>query len=446
MNQYRFHYQSLQDIRDRLDQLGVALPLSEDAGVLKEGFSIGNATIPNRMGIAPMEGFDSSPDGTPSELACRRYLRYAKGGAGLIWFEAVTIVPEGRSSQKQLFLNRETLPAFQRLIDEMREEGLKKNGYAPYLVMQANHSGRYSRPNLEARWEPIIAYNHPIMEKDNPIDSSRIATDEYLESLEERFGEAAELCKKAGFDAFDIKSCHGYLLGELASAYERKGKYGGSFENRFRLMINATRSAQCAQTKNFSIVARINIYDNFAYPYGFGMAKDGSLTPDYEEPLKLVKLLHEELGMPFINLSMGDPHIHPHVTRPYNQDDKFTQPEDPLAGVARMYEGTATIKRANPGLIVSASAPSYLRQFAPNLAAGAVNAGVCDHVCFGRLSFANPDFANNIMQNGGLKNKNTCITCSKCSSLGRAGEKAGCVIRDPDPYLKWYRELKGKQA
>lgn len=441
---YQFNYRSLQDIRDRVNTLGVTLPLSDSVDILKTPFSIGDTLVPNRMGIAPMEGADSLPNGEPSDLTTRRYIRFARGGAGVIWFEAVSVVQEGRSSLKQLLITKNTLPAFQRLNDRIKEEGLKANGYEPYLVMQANHSGRYSRPNSEARPEPIVAFINPVLEKDKPLDASCVATDDYLARLEETFGEAAELAKKAGFDAIDVKSCHGYLLAELAGAHTRKGKYGGSFENRFRLLFNAIRNAQQAQTKNFKVVARINLYDNIPYPYGFGMAKDGGLTPDYEEPLKLIKILHAEMGMPFINVTMGDPHYDAYITRPFNQDTKFKAMEDPLVSVARIFNGAALIKRANPGLLVSASAPSYLRNFAPNLAAGAIEQGFCDHVCFGRLSFANPDFPNDIIHNGELKLQRSCITCSKCSELLRAGFYTGCVVRDSEVYLPLYKDLKLK--
>jgi 2,4-dienoyl-CoA reductase-like NADH-dependent reductase (Old Yellow Enzyme family) len=306
--------------------------------------------------------------------------------------------------------------------------------------MQANHSGRYSRPNPETKPEPIIAYNNPELEAAHPLDPVCVAGDDYLSRLEEKFGEAAELCKKAGFDAIDIKACHGYLLGELTSAYTRPGRYGGSLENRMRLLVNAVRNAQSAASKDFSVLARIGIYDGIPHPYGFGMTPDGSFTPDYSEPLRLIGTLHQELGMSFLNITMGDPHFNSHITRPFNLD-RYAPPENPLQSVARMYAGSAVVKQAYPDLLVSASAPSYLRQFAPNLAAGAITENVSDHVLFGRLSFANPSFPRDIIQNGGLDTKRTCLACSKCSVLLRAGEKTGCVIRDPDPYLAYYRAL-----
>lgn len=441
MEGYKFDYKNLDDVKNRLGEYGKTLPFSDKTDTLGTPCGCGDFRLENRLGVAPMEGMDSLPDGSPSELTCRRYTDFGRGGAGLIWYEAVSIVPEGRSSLKQLLLTEKNLPAYQRLNDQIKEAGLKANGFAPMLVMQANHSGRYSRPNESVTPEPIIAFHHPYHEKDKPVDPSRIATDDYLKSLEDKFGEAAALAKRAGFDAIDIKSCHGYLLAELAGAYTREGAYGGSFENRFRLLLNGIRSAQTVQDKDFFVVSRLNIYDNYPYPYGFGMAKDGSLTPDYEEPIKLIRIMHEELGMPYINVTMGNPHAQPFITRPCMQDKKFAPPEDPLLGVVRMFEGAAAVKKEFPDLILSASAPSYLRQFSPLLSAGAIEQGWCDHVCFGRMAFANPFFANDIIQGGGLSPRSVCVTCSKCSELLRGGKYNGCVVHNSEIYLPYYKEL-----
>ena len=436
---YNFTYKTMEDVQAHAAELGINLPLSEDVSVLNTPFNIGKATIKNRMGVAPMEGADSLPDGSPSELTCRRYKRFAEGGAGLIWYEAVSVVQEGRSSLKQLLLTKDNLSAYQRMNDEIKEAGMKTNGYAPYLIMQANHSGRYSRPNPTATPEPIVAFKDPVLEKDHPLDDSRVATTDYLRQLEDRFGEASELAKQAGFDAVDIKSCHGYLFAEMAGAFTREDEYGGSFENRFRLLFNSIRNAQQAQTDDFQVLSRIGIYDNIPYPYGFGMQKDGTLTMDMEEPLKLMNCLYNDLHVPFVNITIGDPHYDAYVTRPFNQDIKFLQQEDPMLGVARIFNGAGEIKKMLPNLGISASAPSYMRQFAPNLAAGAIKSGLCDHVCFGRLSFANPNFPNEICWNGKLSHG--CMTCSKCSELLRAGTYTGCVLFDKDVYLPIYQEI-----
>lgn len=113
--------------------------------------------------------------------------------------------------------------------------------------MQANHSGRYSNP--DNRPAPMIAYRHPQLEQYRAADDSCIVTDDYLKSLEESFGKAALLAKKAGFDAVDIKSCHGYLLAELLSAYDRPGQYGGNYENRTRLLKMALKQQKYGKMK-----------------------------------------------------------------------------------------------------------------------------------------------------------------------------------------------------
>ena len=99
-----------------------------------------------------MEGADSTPEGAPTEYTTRRYVNEAIGGSSVIWFEAISIVEEGRSSKTQLLLTRDTLDEFKKMTAAVKEAGLKANGYAPYLIMQANHSGRYSNPgNKPAR-------------------------------------------------------------------------------------------------------------------------------------------------------------------------------------------------------------------------------------------------------------------------------------------------------
>ena len=223
MQHEKFTYKSLDELKAKAESLKVHLPFSEDISVLAKPLAFGNVVLKNRLGIAPMEGADALPDGSPSRLTTRRYVREAEGGSGLIWFEAISIVPEGRSSAHQLMLTKDNLEQYKRFTEEIKEAGRKANGFAPYLVMQANHSGRYSNP--QGRPAPLIAYRHPEYEKLRPADDSCIVSDDYLKSLEEKFGEAALLAREAGFDAVDIKSCHGYLLAELNSAYNRPGQY-----------------------------------------------------------------------------------------------------------------------------------------------------------------------------------------------------------------------------
>ena len=433
-----FHYKTLEDVKAKAAELGLTLPFAEDTHALATPLAVRNILFPNRMGIAPMEGADSLPDGSPSDYTTRRYVKEAVGGAAIIWFEAISIVEEGRSSQTQLLLTKDNLAAYQKLTAAVKEAGMKANGYAPYLILQANHSGRYSNPDNKPA--PMIAYRHPELEQYRIADDSCIVSDDYLKGLEEKFGEAAALAKQAGFDAVDIKSCHGYLLAELSSAYTRPGPYGGSYENRTRLLKNAILAAKPYEDDSFMVTARLGIYDGYAYPYGFGVSEGSGLTPDLTEPIRLVAELHRDYGLDLIGLTMGNPYATTHVTRPFDAG-KYPPDEHPFEGLARMIHGIGAVKKAVPGIAVLGSAPTYLRQFADLYAAGAVEQGLCDGMLFGRMAFADPDFANEILHTGRIDPGRVCLTCGKCGDLIRAHKPTGCVIRDSKTFMPFYREF-----
>lgn len=434
----KFHYKSLEEVKEKGRELGLDLPFAKDTRILKTPLTTWKTTFPNRLGVAPMEGADSLPDGSPSDYTFRRYIREAEGGSAVLWFEAISIVEEGRSSRTQLLLTQDTLESYKKLTAAVKEAGMKANGYAPYLIMQANHSGRYSNPDNKPA--PMIAYRHPELEQYRAADDSCIVSDDYLKGLEEKFGEAARLAKEAGFDAVDIKSCHGYLLAELSSAYTRPGDYGGSYENRTRLLKNGIRAAQVYEDDHFMVTSRLGIYDGYPYPYGFGVSPDSGLTPDLTEPIRLVQELYEELGLPMVDLTMGNPYATTHVTRPYDMG-KYSPDEHPFVGLDRMIHGIGAVKKAVPGLVVWASAPTYLRQYADLYTAGAVERGLCDGMLFGRMAFADPDFANEILHQGRIDPNRVCLTCGKCGDLIRAHKPTGCVIRDNATFMPFYKEF-----
>lgn len=422
-----------------LEENSITLPFSQNTALLAQPLTLPKSgrTIPNRIAIQPMEGCDGLASGAPDQLTQNRYDRFAQSGAGLIWMEAVAVWPKARANPRQLMLTEETLPAFQRMVQRIKALCLQTNGFEPVIIMQATHSGRYAKPT--GKPDPIIAYNNPLFEGAAPLSPEHIITDEELMRLEERFGEAAALAQRAGFDGVDIKCCHRYLNSELLSAYERPGLYGGSFDNRTRLLRNSVAAAQAATAGSFIVTSRLNIYDGFPYPYGFGVSPQGGVEPDLSEPRRLIGILHRELGVELLDLTMGNPYVNPHVNRPYDQGP-YPPPENPLLGVQRMCSGIGEMQKAFPELAVISSGLTYTRQFSANVAAGALEQGLCTMAGFGRLSFAYPDFARDILQQGALKPEKCCILCSKCSELMRHGSKAGCVIRNSEVYLPLYRQ------
>ena len=429
MTHEAFHYHSIEDIQRTAAQNGVFLPLAADCGVLSRPVEIAGRELPNRVCLQPMEGTDGTPSGAPGALTFRRYERFAKGGAALIWFEAVAVDPRVRASARQLCLTNENLDAYKRIVDETKEAGLKENGFAPMMIMQATHSGRYSKPNGYP--EPLIAYHCPPLE-DTPLDASCIVDDSDLRKYEQKFEETARLARQAGFDGMDVKCCHRYLACELLSAYTRPGAYGGSYENRMRFIKNAYRAARAGGGEGFLLTSRVNVYDGFPYPYGFGVAEKG-LSPDFSESIRLIGELRAEFRIPMINVTMGNPCKNPHVNRPYDRG-AYVPDEHPLLGVARMMDGVRHIQRALPDVAVIGSAFSYLRQFSPNLAAGMLAEGSCAMAGFGRMAFAYPDFVKDLQSNGAIDPAKVCVACGGCALLLRAGKPAGCVVRDREVY------------
>ena len=424
-----FHYSTLDSLRAAAAEVRADLPLQEDVSPLFRPLTLGAKAAPNRIAFQPMEGTDGTEGGAPGKLTIRRYERFAKAGPGLIWFEAVATVPEGRASAHQLYLTEENVDEFKRLTDDIRETCLRENGYAPVLVMQATNSGRYSKPHGYP--EPMIAYNCPPLE-DTPLPADRIVSDDDLRRFEEAYTKTARLCQQAGFDGMDVKCCHRYLACELLSAYTRPGEYGGSFENRTRFLKNCYRAAQAGLSSGeFFLTSRLNAYDGFPYPYGFGV-REGSLEPDMTEAIRLIRELEAEFHIPLINITMGNPYKNPHVNRPYDHGN-YVPDEHPLEGVDRVMKGVSEIQHA-VDIPVLGSAFSYLRQFSTNLAAGMVAGGHAAMAGFGRMAFAYPDFVQDARKDGHIDPRRVCLTCGGCAKLLRAGTPAGCILRDREVY------------
>ena len=430
-------YNRAEDFFSENKALNVNLPFSDDVTILNSNFKIGNRTVQNRLVCQAMEGCDGTESGSPDTLTKRRYERFAKGGAGLIWFEATAVMEEGRANPSQLYITDDNLDDFKRQVEEIKEMALKTNGYEPIVIMQATHSGRYSKPNGAPA--PLIAYNNPIFEKDNPISKDRIVTDEYLDRVKEALINGALLAEKAGFDGVDIKCCHRYLNSELLSAFEREGRYGGSLENRTRLLRESVIGAIENCSKDFIVSSRLNVYDGFPYPYGFGVSKDGKLDFDATEAIWLVKEL-SSYGVNILNITMGNPYFNPHVNRPF-ANGAYEAPEHALEGVARVLNGTAKIKEAVPQMAIICSAVSFLGVAAPNIVSAFIKDNKFDFAGFGRTIFAYPDFANDILNNGAMSKDKICICCSKCTEImQKPGGTPGCVIRDKDVYMPLYKK------
>lgn len=438
MVRWKFHYQNRDEIKNDYANLGLDLGFSTDYKLLGESVSLGARTIPNRLVIQPMEGFDAINQGEPGELTFRRYLRYARGGAGLLWFEAVAVLPEGRSNPRQLVINAQTVDALTRLVAETKQAAWEEYNHEPYCVAQLTHSGRFSKPTGERK--PVIAVHDRVFDKIVGVDEHYpVITDEELERIRDTYVEAARLAKRAGFDAVDIKTCHRYLLSELLAAKQRSGKYGGDYGHRTRLLKEIVQMVK-SSVSDLNIAVRLNATDMVDTDNAWGVAVGQPLRPDLSEPVRLAREL-AGLGVSLLNITAGTPYYNPHVNRPYDQPvkDGYEAPEHPLEGVARMFTVATKIQEAVPGAPVVGSGYSWLRQFGGEAAAYNVSHGKHQLVGFGRQAFAYPDFARDLLQGEGLRPEKSCITCSKCSQLMRLGVTTGCVVRDAKVYAPTFQ-------
>lgn len=426
----QFRYGNLEQIYADCPEM----PARGDVSILAKPVQGDGFTCKNAIAVQPMEGCDGTKDGAPGEWTMRRYRRFAAGGAGLLWAEAIAVVPEGRANPCQLMLTKDNLDDFKRLTDAAREETVKTGEQPPILIAQLTHSGRWSRPVDKAA--PIRIWKSPVLDAHQKLpDDYPIATDEYLSSLPERFAVSTRLAREAGFDGVDVKACHLYLYSEMLGAFDRPGPYGGPLENRIRLFLESIDAA-CSELAGGILASRLNIYDGNAAGWGVGEG----LSVDLTEPQWLTQRMWEH-GVRLFNITMGTPYFNPHVNRPY-ANGGYVPPEEPVKGVARLLNGCAQIQKQLPQAVCLSTGWTYLREFAPDIAAGMAHRGEAKLFGFGRGSFAYPDLAHDICQNGKMEHDKCCVTCSICTKIMRVpGGRPGCPVRDTQWYLPEYRRV-----
>lgn len=441
----KFNFKTVDEIKAKIAELGVNITMTDDLSPLKKQVKVGHKHTPNAMAILPMEGCDSNRDGSPSELVYRRYNRFSAGGAGLIWYEACAVVPEGRANPLQMHISKDNAGEFEKLLKEAKKTASNSCGsdHVPVNIVQLTHSGRYSRPVDKAA--PMVPQHDPLLDPRVGLDpNAPVVTDDYLDSLIEKYVLAALLAKDAGFDGVDLKACHRYLVSEILASHTRQGKYGGSFENRTRFLLTLLKEVRKAVGNDFIIACRFNVFDAHPYPYGWGVDQQDCWKPDLTEPLALVKLLCES-GINLLSNSAGNPYYRfPQVTRPFDTPTLNGEipDEHPLESVARLFEFTRQIQKTAGDIPVIGNGYSWLRQFIPYVGAANLKDGSCTFVGMGREGFAYPDAPKDILTKGSMEANKCCIACSKCTQIMRDHGRTGCVIKDSAVYAPLYKEAR----
>lgn len=413
--------------------------MSNPANALFTPIKIGNRVIENRFAIQPMEGNDAIDThdpingGNPTDKTIARYSQLFEGNAGLIDLEAISITDKSIGRDKQLSILPRNAKALTKFIADLKAINPK-----PLFVMQITHSGEISEPNFSERVTPKVM----------PGVGGRLLTEDDVEKILNDFVTAAKIAHDAGADGLELKFCHGYLASQMLRPYnDRKWKYGGPAENRFRFGYEMyERISKAVNDPNFILGSKVTLYEGI--PGGQGTEGPDSAVMDLTEPLEFIKGI-EARGAQFIIETAGGP----------SADIALMEPpqSSPNEAYLHFYFSKQVKKVVKPETVVIGSAYSVYRDghntfnfVDPDktslLAWGDKNIreGIVDMVALGRQSFADPLLPKKVIA-GNQSAVNWCNACDKCCELMIRQQNVGCVAYNKD-YAKSLASARKEQG
>lgn len=241
---------------------------------LFEPLRIGTLEVPNRIAMAPMGVEIIDADGHMREPILRYYEERARGGAGLIVTEVSACAwPHGAHARRQIASSSdEFLPGLSELADRVHRHGSK-------VALQLVHHGKAARLDMKEGREvlmPSMPEWHGSMSMGRDLSHEEItlmleasgggrpkikeATREEIAWVVGQFADAAERCRRAGIDAVEIHGAHGYLISEFLSGCwnRREDEYGGSLENRARLLCEVIRAVKQKAGDDYPVIVRLD--------------------------------------------------------------------------------------------------------------------------------------------------------------------------------------------
>jgi 2,4-dienoyl-CoA reductase-like NADH-dependent reductase (Old Yellow Enzyme family) len=449
-------------------------PIAEPAKITINGKRPGN-----RIVIHPMEGWDGTTTGGVTDEMRRRWKRFGESGAKMICgAEAMAVRPDGRANPNQLIINEHNKAGIAELVDILKTAHAGMYGTADDLVIgfQLTHSGRFCRPVDKQRWESRVAFRHPILDrKFNVTSDAQVLSDSDVEQLIAEYVGAARLAWEIGADFVDLKHCHGYLLHEFLGAHTRPGKYGGSFENRTRILREIVEGIR-ADGNPIDFGVRLSLFDkvphrpdpersqpgklgpgipedfsqSLPYRYGFGVNQEDPTQIDLAETFAFVEVV-KQLGGKVLNTTAGSPYYTPHLQRPasFPPSDGYQPAYDPLVDVERQIQAVREVKaRAGDALYVIGSGYTYLQEFLAPVATAVLRQGWADAIGLGRAVLSYPAMLTDAAAGRSLEKKLICRTFSECTTAPRNGLISGCYPLDKfytqRPEFAQLKELKKK--
>ena len=245
-------------------------------------FSLRQLVIKNRVVMPPMCMYSAADDGMVTDWHVLHYATRAVGQVGLIIVEATGVEPRGRISNRDLGIWEDAhVPGLKRIVDDVHAQGGK-------IAIQLGHAGRKSEATTSTPVAPsAIAFNEDC---GMPV----ALTVEEIKVIIQKFAEAARRAVAAGFDAIELHAAHGYLMNQFLSplSNQRRDEYGGSFENRVRLLKEVLIAVREVVPKDMPIIVRVSADEYHV---------DGNKPEDVADMLNLIK----DYGIDLVNVSSG---------------------------------------------------------------------------------------------------------------------------------------------
>ena len=254
---------------------------------LFEPLKVKNVTIKNRLVMSAACTEYGTEDGYVTDRFINYYTERAKGGTGLIFVEVANpVFPSGKVLRHQVSISDDKyIPNFKKLTDSVHKYGAR-------IVLQLSHAGRQTTSKVSGQqpWAPSAVLPKVSMYYEMP----REMTIEEIKSIPPAFGKAAERIRRAGFDGVELHIAHGYLFTSFVSPYtnKRTDQYGGSLENRMRLVIETLKEMKRYTNDNFLLTVRMN---------GDDYVEGGT---DLEEGKLIAKMLVDN-GVDIVSVSAG---------------------------------------------------------------------------------------------------------------------------------------------
>jgi len=243
------------------------------------------AVIANRLAKAAMEENMADADHAPSDALVRLYEAWAKGNVGLMLTGNVMVDHRAMTGPNGVVLEDDAhLDRFRRWAQTARA----------HVWMQVNHPGRQMPAALgQTTLAPsAVAMDLGALSKQFPVPREMTADD--IADVQQRFTRAAVLAEQSGFTGVQIHAAHGYLLSQFLSPItnKRQDQWGGSIENRARLLLDIVRAVRSAVSPQFVVAVKLNSAD----------FQRGGFSPD--DAKRVVELLNP-LGVDLVELSGG---------------------------------------------------------------------------------------------------------------------------------------------